>query len=127
MARATPFTALTRISRFRTRIMLRAPSSCVAIPADGNRHRLRTGISLPSTPQSASSTASATIASIVSSKRAITTDARIAVPRLTTSHVKPRARDGHDAVGNLLVADTGQRAQVLFRLFLDHVNDVVDG
>ena len=74
------------------------------------------------------STASATIFSSWPSNRPSTEDARNAVARLTSSQLKRRARDGPDIVGQFFVAgDAAERLQILVGLFLDDVDDVVDG
>ena len=73
------------------------------------------------------STASATICSIVASNRLITEEARMAVPRLTSSQASAGAVVCQTRVGQLLVADAAHAQDVFLGLLLDDVDHVVDG
>ena len=73
------------------------------------------------------STASATICSMVASNSLMTEEATIAVNRLTNSHENRLDAICRTLSLRLLVADAGQRLDVLVGLLLDHLDDVVDG
>ena len=72
------------------------------------------------------STASATICSIEASKSWMTPEARIAVPRLIASQRNGSARSGR-RFADAFVADAGEAPEVFVGLFLDDLDDVVDG
>ena len=71
------------------------------------------------------STASATICWIVASNKAITQEARMAVARLTSSQPK-RLRVSSRHCVMLLMADAAEMQDLLGRLLLDDVDDVID-
>ena len=73
------------------------------------------------------STASATICSMVASNRLITSEARIAVPRLTNSQVKRCLVVCHTEIGDRLAGHAAHPQDVLRRLLLHDLDHVVGG
>ena len=122
----TPLQMPTSASRPISRQVLPALSCWVA-----SARTVTVSVCVPALPPSpatiGNSMARMAIRSIVSSNRLITEAERKAVTRLTSSHELLQPHDREHALGNLLVADAGEALDVLVRLLLDDVDDVVDG